>query len=171
MKKSRTSLFLMELVISILLFSVTSAVCTSLFVNTHLKAREAKNLQIALNQTQNLTALIYAEDLSSPEEYCQFIQHYYPELSISTKSTAEQISSILYLTEDGLPSREESAATLQLLMKIHMQEDMMICDFQVYDVGLEQNENVTSTVIYQINCQKYLPHFRSKEAVKEVQND
>ena len=53
-KNSRTSLFLMELIISILLFSITSAVCSQLFVQTHIIEKETKELSFAVHQTQNL---------------------------------------------------------------------------------------------------------------------
>lgn len=57
-KKSRTSLFLMELIISILLFAVASAVCIQLFVHTHLTGLHTKALQFATLETQNIAEQI-----------------------------------------------------------------------------------------------------------------
>lgn len=66
MKHSRTSLFLMELIISIFLFTVSSAVCIRLFVQAHFKEKAAKELQFALTEVQNayeeIRGLAYAPD-------------------------------------------------------------------------------------------------------------
>lgn len=54
MKHSRSSLFLMELLISLLFFSLASAVCIRLFAKSHLISQDTINQNNAIVQAQNL---------------------------------------------------------------------------------------------------------------------
>lgn len=54
MKHSRSSLFLMELLISILFFSLASAVCIQLFAKSHTLGQDTVNQNNAIVQAQNL---------------------------------------------------------------------------------------------------------------------
>ncbi len=60
-KHSKASLFLMELIIALLLFAVTSAVCVRVFVATHLTNEQSKALQFATIETQNIAEQIRAD--------------------------------------------------------------------------------------------------------------
>ncbi len=54
MKHSKSSLFLMELIISILFFSMASTVCIRLFVRAHTMGAQTINESHAVNIAQNL---------------------------------------------------------------------------------------------------------------------
>ena len=56
---SRTSLFLMELIIVILFFAIASAICLRLFVGAHLLSEKDKDLSHALVWAQNLSEGFY----------------------------------------------------------------------------------------------------------------
>lgn len=56
---SRSGLFLMELIISILFFSLAGAVCVRLFVNAHIVSRDSVELNHALEWTQNVAEAFY----------------------------------------------------------------------------------------------------------------
>lgn len=56
---SRSGLFLMELIISILFFSLAGAVCVRLFVNAHIVSRDSVELNHALEWTQNVAEVFY----------------------------------------------------------------------------------------------------------------
>ena len=60
--KSRTSLVLMELIITILFFSLASAVCVQLFVRAHLTSNETKKLNEAINITQSIAEVMNGTD-------------------------------------------------------------------------------------------------------------
>ena len=62
MKHSRSSLFLMELIIAILFFSLTGAVCIQLFVKAHLISRSTIELNHAIVQAQNLAEIWLSAD-------------------------------------------------------------------------------------------------------------
>ena len=58
-ENSRTSLFLMELIIVILFFALASAICLRLFVGAHLLAESDRNLNHALVWSQNFSECFY----------------------------------------------------------------------------------------------------------------
>lgn len=55
---TRSSLFLMELIIAILFFSLASAVCLRMFTKSHQLSTEAATQNHAVNQTGNVTELM-----------------------------------------------------------------------------------------------------------------
>ena len=76
MKHSRSSLFLMEMIIAILFFSLASAVCIQLFARSHLLSTQTVNQNHAVIQAQNLAESYLSlegnvaamQDLFSPSE-------------------------------------------------------------------------------------------------------
>ena len=71
--KSRTSLVLMELIITILFFSLASAVCVLLFVRALLTSNETKKLNEAINITQSI-----AEVMNGTDGSLASVQNHYP---------------------------------------------------------------------------------------------
>lgn len=69
--KSRTSLVLMELIITILFFSLASAVCVQLFVRAHLTTKATRELNNAINITQSISEVMNGTDgsISSIHSY------------------------------------------------------------------------------------------------------
>ena len=57
MKHSKSSLFLMELIIALLFFSVSSTVCIRLFVKAHALSAETVDQNYAINYAQNMAEL------------------------------------------------------------------------------------------------------------------
>ena len=60
--KSKTSLVLMELIITILFFSLASAVCVQLFVRSHITTRETRKLNEAINICQSISEVMKGTD-------------------------------------------------------------------------------------------------------------
>ena len=78
---SRSGLFLMELIVSILFFSLAGAICVKLFVGSHLLSQKSVELNHSLEWCQNTAEIFYGcqgdetvmneilqGDLSSDEE-------------------------------------------------------------------------------------------------------
>lgn len=57
-----SSLFLMELILAILFFSITSAVCVQFFVKSHLLSRESRVLSQAVNECSNIAEVFDASE-------------------------------------------------------------------------------------------------------------
>lgn len=62
MKHSKSALFLMELIISILFFSVASTVCIQLFAKSHLLSKQTVNENHAIIHAQNLAECYLATE-------------------------------------------------------------------------------------------------------------
>lgn len=62
MKHSRSSLFLMEMIIAILFFSLASAVCIQLFAKSHLLSTQTVNKNHAVIWAQNLAESYLASE-------------------------------------------------------------------------------------------------------------
>ncbi len=60
-KSSRSALFLMELIFSILFFALASAVCVQLFVKAHLLSVNTQELNHALTSAQSAAACLQAK--------------------------------------------------------------------------------------------------------------
>lgn len=60
MRSSKNSLFLMELVLSILFFALTGAVCLQLFVKAHTLSQDTINLNHAVTISQNYAEIFLA---------------------------------------------------------------------------------------------------------------
>ncbi len=62
MKHSKSSLFLMELIIALLFFSVSSTVCIRLFVKAHALSAETVSQNYAVNYAQNMAEVFTGYD-------------------------------------------------------------------------------------------------------------
>ena len=69
MRKSRTALFLMEMIVIMFFFSLTAAVCIRVFVKAHLVGRDTKDLNNAVLIAENAGELLYeyGEDFKDHE--------------------------------------------------------------------------------------------------------
>lgn len=75
---SRSGLFLLELIISILFFSVASAICIQLFVKAHLMDKNNQALTQAVQLSQN-----FAEIYTATDGDLDTIKKFYPEATIT----------------------------------------------------------------------------------------
>ncbi len=74
MKSSHSSLFLMELIISILFFSLAGAACIQLFVKAHVLGQNTREQNQAVIWSQNLSGLWLAcDDNASSQERISFL--------------------------------------------------------------------------------------------------
>lgn len=100
MKPSKSSLFLMELIISILFFSLASAVCIQLFVKAHvLNNRTQEHNQIVV-WSQNLAELWRAYDGDNISISNQLRTDYACEDSSVYLTNVPPYTLILYFNED-----------------------------------------------------------------------
>lgn len=90
MKHSKSSLFLMELIIALLFFSVSSTVCIRLFVKAHALSAQTVDQNYAVNYAQNM-----AEMFIGCEGDLQAIQ------SLLTDSRLSPEGDVLSLIQNG----------------------------------------------------------------------
>lgn len=87
-----SSLFLMELILAILFFSVASAVCVQIFVKSHLLSQKAGALNEAVNLCTNVAETISA----SPEQMTKAPDpvYYTADFSLCEKPDASYVLSV-----------------------------------------------------------------------------
>lgn len=105
MKHSRSSLFLMEMIIAILFFSLASAVCIQLFARSHLLSTRTVNQNHAVIWAQNL-----AEGYLSGEGDLDAVSALFPD---GIRSDADTL--YLPLDADWQPATEASSSYYALL--------------------------------------------------------
>ncbi|MBD5532409.1 MAG: hypothetical protein HDQ98_09435 [Lachnospiraceae bacterium] len=81
---SRSGLFLLELIISILFFSMASAVCIRLFVQAHIMDRDNRNLTQSVKLCENLAEVYTASggDLNTLTDIYPYLQRDYRSIQI-----------------------------------------------------------------------------------------
>lgn len=104
MRNSRASLFLMELMISILFFSLSSAVCIQLFVKAHTINTDTENKSNATLIAQDISELFHHVD-GDQEQLLSYYSKY--------ESSANEIK--LYFTENNNSCAKESARYIATL--------------------------------------------------------
>lgn len=119
-----SSLFLMELILAILFFSVASAVCVEFFVKSHLMSLDSEALTHAVNECSGAAEILCASE--SPAEGIELLRGLcpegdYPELSDTER--AGRIEAFLYYDDGYLPCGQESAAYVMEVCL--MQEEQM----------------------------------------------
>ena len=90
MKHSKSSLFLMELIIALLFFSLASTVCIRLFVKAHSLSNQTVDTNYAVNYAQNM-----AEAFIGCDGDMQTLQ------AVMDKSRLSEDGCTLFLEQDG----------------------------------------------------------------------
>ncbi|MBQ7564325.1 MAG: hypothetical protein IJT16_10085 [Lachnospiraceae bacterium] len=118
-KNAGTSLFLMEMIIIVLFFSVSSAVCVQAFVNSHLIDRKTQELNHAVYAAQSV-----AEVMKGTDGTIESLLSAYPEAKAAENGLSLYYNSefkscngsdphLSYLLEASL-SREGTLETIQI---------------------------------------------------------
>lgn len=81
----RSSLFLMELIIAILFFAITSAICLQCFAKAHSLSRETTALNHAVSHTESIAELLRSAstDSVSPDQVLETLKLQYPACSMA----------------------------------------------------------------------------------------
>ena len=109
---SSSNLFLMELIVALLIFSVSSAACVSIFMKAHQMSERASALGVATDQVSGAAELI--RGCGSIGEIEETFREEYPEMTWG-ESSAEgttYISLLSFLDKGGISCKEEDAKTL-----------------------------------------------------------
>lgn len=91
-----SSLFLLELILAVLFFSVASALCIQIFTKAHLMSQDARDLNFAVNEVSSM-----AEQM--PDDSLQDAAAYYDSSYASCeKADAVYVLTVHYQPEDTL---------------------------------------------------------------------
>lgn len=131
----RSSLFLLELIISILFFSMAAAVCVQLFVKSHTLEKESGALDHSVN-----AAVSMAEILRSQDDYTTQILDLYPY------AVCEPDTITISYDDKWTPCKPEMAV-YSLQLTLEQSEEFLIGNINVTDVN---------SSIYTLSIKKYL---------------
>ena len=150
MNASKSGSFLMELILSILFFSVASAVCIQLFAKAHLLDQKTGYQNQAVIWAENLASLWQAEngDLSLVRDTLCADYAAAPGSVVLSDSGSLLL---VYLDKDGLPTpdAEQSAAYVQLSNKTEEAQSHMLAAELCFYAGQEP--------FYEITLMQHLP--------------
>lgn len=95
---SKTSLFLMEIIIAILFFSLASAVCLRLFAAAHIMSEKDRNINNAILWSQNLSECFYGNN-----GHLLKIKNLYPTAYLAEEENESDGTIILFFDKDWYP--------------------------------------------------------------------
>ncbi len=150
----RSSLFLLELIIAILFFSLTSAVCVQIFVRAHLISRQTQEQNMALEKISGFTEVFLAGDSLQdlPGVTCETTT----DLSASsgnaaassdtdTSTQAESSEYVIYYNADWQIC-DPDEASYQILIQIAPQGALQHGTFCAQHIETDSGKNADSTI-------------------------
>ena len=131
----RSSLFLLELIIAILFFSLAATVCVRLFIKSHILERDTLDTNHAVTSATSV-----AEIIQHQEDPFKYLSIYYSD-SIQTTD-----SFFIYYDENWNPCTKQQAV-YQLLLKTNIADSLFTGHIQV---------TKDSDSLYQLTIKKHI---------------
>lgn len=161
MKKRESFLFLIELMISILIFFVVAAVCLLIFSKAHRMNCSSQELNLASRAEANLAELI--SSAGSMEEAEKLIREAFPEAEFSDQTGEDQTGEdqagepdvSLVIPYDSQLKQTEKRASYQLTAVIHAENGMVHADMHFYPVD-RKGQN-TGDSVYDLAIRSVIP--------------
>lgn len=166
MKKRESFLFLIELMISILIFFVVAAICLLIFSKAHRMNCSSQELNLASRAEANLAELI--SSAGSMEEAEKLIREAFPEAEFSDQTgedragedqtgedRAEGPDVSLVIPYDSQLKQTEKRASYQLTAVIHAENGMVHADMHFYPVD-RKGQN-TGDSVYDLAIRSVIP--------------
>ena len=139
-----SSLFLLELILAVLFFSVASALCIQIFTKAHLMSQDARNLNFAVNEVSSMAEQISAGTLHSdtaassgdtasdpstqmPDDSLQDAAAYYD----SSYASCEKADAVYVLTVHYEPENT--------LLKAHISMDTVADNRNIYTLDVTKH--------------------------------
>ena len=101
-----SSLFLLELILSVLFFSVASALCIQIFTKAHLMSQDARDLNFAVNEVSSMAEQMSDGTLQDAAAY------YNSSYASCEKADAVYVLTVHYEPEDTLLKAHISMDTI-----------------------------------------------------------
>ncbi|MBE5827423.1 MAG: hypothetical protein E7307_12400 [Butyrivibrio sp.] len=110
---SKLSLFLMELIVAIMFFSLSAAVCVRLFVSAHTMAESTESINNATIWTQNLAEAFTGEKGDLPE-----IAKLFPDVYVTSKSEDDGTLILFFDDKWELLSGKPTDAAYEAILEV-----------------------------------------------------
>lgn len=148
-----SSLFLMELILAILFFSVASAVCVQFFVKSHLLSKQANAMNYAVNECSNIAEILSTADGITESE--RLLEDTYP---------AGYSDGAIYYDKTFAPCDSKSAS---YVLRVRMQEnaDMLEAGIKMEILDSENSQAAADgNTIYELSVKHYIARRTGYEA-------
>ncbi|MDO5601406.1 MAG: hypothetical protein Q4G07_01425 [Oscillospiraceae bacterium] len=146
---SKSSLFLMELIIAILFFAVSSALCIQLFVYAHNKTQASRDLNFAMTQCESAAELYRASEGDFG--------------ALASSLQAQQNAggaAVCYFSAQGMAA-PSGAAAYEMALRETRDGGLSTLVIEVYTLSSEQ----PSAPVYTMTVSVHPPYTAQKEAV------
>lgn len=156
-----SSLFLMELILAILFFSIASAVCVQFFVKSHLLSQDADALNHAVNECSSIAEILNTAD--SIGSGISLVKELYPDAVEADMKGADTAAA-------NIEKKDMMAKSAEL--SFYYDDEFMPCSAKnadyILSLHLEQSEQMLSanmkfctsgkdaTMIYQLNTDQHI---------------
>lgn len=139
MNKSKTSLFLMEMILSVLIFSISVAICVKVFMKAYNISYSTKELNMAVTRCTSAAELFYgfSGDLSQIQM----------EMDADHSGISDKGSLTLFYNGKYDKCSEKDAEYYMLLVN-HKDEDILTCDITMCKYNNDE-------VIYSLSLDMY----------------
>lgn len=156
-----SSLFLMELILAILFFSIASAVCVQFFVKSHLLSRDADALNHAVNECSSIAEVLNTAD--NMGSGISLLKELYPdavetdaknanaaETNIEQKDAMAKSAELsFYYDDEFLPCSTKNADYI-LSLHLEQSEQMLCANMKFCTSGKD------AAMIYQLNTNQHI---------------
>ncbi len=156
-RKSRarsSSLFLIELILAILFFSVASAVCVQLFVKSHLLSTDSNALNHAVNECANVAEIIASA--SGADDALDKLEAVYPDVSHAETAPNSQddffdTTVFVFYDDEFAACKEGEEAEYFLAIHLTEEQNMLQALMQVTKTKNPQDlERADKQIIYEL---------------------
>lgn len=161
MGHSKTSLFLMELIISILFFSLAATVCIQLFVHSHTLSRETVNMNNAIIETQNITEIYYSNDGN-----IENIPDYYAYSDLISESGRNTVTVFFDNDWNNIDSSLSQPSYLVVLDGDAAPDDSNNMNALVSVIAVDGTPASDSSCLYELELKYHIP-YRKGDVVNE----
>ncbi|MGN0413351.1 MAG: hypothetical protein ACI4FV_09970 [Lachnospiraceae bacterium] len=140
MNRSKTSLFLMELIIAILFFSLACAVCIQLFFKAHQVSRKSEDLSSAVLWCENVAELFRGCDGDMAEMTALLVDTDHFQITTNADNGFS-----IFFDKDWNPITEASHVTYEIQCEIYDKDDYQTAVITASD-GSEELYSLTSDI-------------------------
>lgn len=153
MKSSKSSLFLIELIISILFFSLASAACIQLFVKSHLLDKKTQESNQIVMWSQNLSELWHAAEGELVPIYNRLLTDY-PTENACILLTDNDSKLALYMNNDfTLCNPEDDTVTYRIELYSGGEDEAEL--LEIACINFFKDTDGETTLIYNLLLQQH----------------
>lgn len=140
-----SSLFLLELILAVLFFSVASALCIQIFIKAHLMSQDARDLNFAVNEVSSMAEQISASTL--PLNTAASSDDTASDSSTQMSADALQDGTAYYDSSYASCEKADAAYVLTVhyepedtLLKVHISMDTIADNRNIYALDVTKHQ-------------------------------